>query len=147
MNREYSDEEIVEIVKAFKLYIKKIVKHSAIDFVRMSKKNKYKEILYSDLVDEKVSLSVFDDDTFLPFEEKNLDEVMKELKINIKLTKREKEYLELVIKKYSTKDIQRIMKVKDSNIWNIKSKLKRKVEKNKYEKQRIGRFDYKSKEK
>ena len=68
------------------------------------------------------------------FEEKNLDEVMKELKINIKLTKREKEYLELVIKKYSTKDIQRIMKVKDSNIWNIKSKLKRKVEKNKYEK-------------
>ena len=25
MNREYSDEEIVEIVKAFKLYIKKIV--------------------------------------------------------------------------------------------------------------------------
>ena len=114
--------------------MKKIVKHSAIDFVRMSKKNKYKEILYSDLVDEKVSLSVFDDDTFLPFEEKNLDEVMKELKINIKLTKREKEYLELVIKKYSTKDIQRIMKVKDSNIWNIKSKLKRKVEKNKYEK-------------
>ena len=134
MNREYSDEEIVEIVKAFKLYIKKIVKHSAIDFARMFKKNKYKEILYSDLVDEKVSLSVFDDDTFLPFEEKNLDEVMKELKINIKLTKREKEYLELVIKKYSTKDIQRIMKVKDSNIWNIKSKLKRKVEKNKYEK-------------
>ena len=46
MNREYSDEEIVEIVKAFKLYIKKIVKHSAIDFIRISKKNKYKEILY-----------------------------------------------------------------------------------------------------
>ena len=44
MNREYSDEEIVEIVKAFKLYIKKIVKHSAIDFIRISKKNKYKEI-------------------------------------------------------------------------------------------------------
>lgn len=38
MNREYSDEEIVEIVKAFKLYIKKIVKHSAIDFIRISKK-------------------------------------------------------------------------------------------------------------
>ena len=111
MNREYSDEEIVEIVKAFKLYIKKIVKHSAIDFWRMSKKNKYKEILYSDLVDEKVSLSVFDDDTFLPFEEKNLEEVMKILKIDIKLTKREKEYLELVLKDYSDYEIRRIMRL------------------------------------
>lgn len=127
MNGEYSDEEIVEIVKAFKLYIKKIVKHSAIDFVRMSKKNKYKEILYSDLVDEKVSLSVFDDDTFLPFEEKNLDEVMKELKINIKLTKREKEYLELVLKDYSDYEIRRKMRIKDNHLSSIKSKIKRKI--------------------
>ena len=127
MNREYSDEEIVEIVKAFKLYIKKIVKHSAIDFWRMSKKNKYKEILYSDLVDEKVSLSVFDDDTFLPFEEKNLEEVMKILKIDIKLTKREKEYLELVLKDYSDYEIRRIMRIKDNHLSSIKSKIKRKI--------------------
>lgn len=134
MNREYSDEEIVEIVKAFKLYIKKIVKHSAIDFVRMSKKNKYKEILYSDLVDEKVSLSVFDDDTFLPFEEKNLEEVMKILKIDIKLTKREKEYLELVLKDYSDYEIRRIMRIKDNHLSSIKSKIKRKIGENNNEK-------------
>lgn len=134
MNREYSDEEIVEIVKAFKLYIKKIVKHSAIDFVRMSKKNKYKEILYSDLVDEKVSLSVFDDDTFLPFEEKNLEEVMKTLKIDIKLTKREKEYLELVLKDYSDYEIRRIMRIKDNHLSSIKSKIKRKIGENNNEK-------------
>lgn len=134
MNREYSDEEIVEIVKAFKLYIKKIVKHSAIDFLRMSKKNKYKEILYSDLVDEKVSLSVFDDDTFLPFEEKNLEEVMKILKIDIKLTKREKEYLELVLKDYSDYEIRRIMRIKDNHLSSIKSKIKRKIGENNNEK-------------
>lgn len=134
MNREYSDEEIVEIVKAFKLYIKKIVKHSAIDFVRMSKKNKYKEILYSDLVDEKVSLSVFDDDTFLSFEEKNLEEVMKILKIDIKLTKREKEYLELVLKDYSDYEIRRIMRIKDNHLSSIKSKIKRKIGENNNEK-------------
>lgn len=134
MNREYSDEEIVEIVKAFKLYIKKIVKHSAIDFCRMSKKNKYKEILYSDLVDEKVSLSVFDDDTFLPFEEKNLEEVMKILKIDIKLTKREKEYLELVLKDYSDYEIRRIMRIKDNHLSSIKSKIKRKIGENNNEK-------------
>ena len=134
MNREYSDEEIVEIVKSFKLYIKKIVKHSAIDFWRMSKKNKYKEILYSDLVDEKVSLSVFDDDTFLPFEEKNLEEVMKILKIDIKLTKREKEYLELVLKDYSDYEIRRIMRIKDNHLSSIKSKIKRKIGENNNEK-------------
>lgn len=134
MNREYSDEEIVEIVKAFKLYIKKIVKHSAIDFIRMSKKNKYKEILYSDLVDEKVSLSVFDDDTFLSFEEKNLEEVMKILKIDIKLTKREKEYLELVLKDYSDYEIRRIMRIKDNHLSSIKSKIKRKIGENNNEK-------------
>lgn len=134
MNREYSDEEIVEIVKAFKLYIKKIVKHSAIDFIRISKKNKYKEILYSDLVDEKVSLSVFDDDTFLPFEEKNLEEVMKILKIDIKLTKREKEYLELVLKDYSDYEIRRIMRIKDNHLSSIKSKIKRKIGENNNEK-------------
>ena len=134
MKREYSDEEIVEIVKAFKLYIKKIVKHSAIDFWRMSKKNKYKEILYSDLVDEKVSLSVFDDDTFLPFEEKNLEEVMKILKIDIKLTKREKEYLELVLKDYSDYEIRRIMRIKDNHLSSIKSKIKRKIGENNNEK-------------
>ena len=134
MNREYSDEEIVEIVKAFKLYIKKIVKHSAIDFWRMSKKNKYKEILYSDLVDEKVSLSVFDDDTFLPFEEKNLEELMKILKIDIKLTKREKEYLELVLKDYSDYEIRRIMRIKDNHLSSIKSKIKRKIGENNNEK-------------
>lgn len=134
MNREYSDEEIVEIVKAFKLYIKKIVKHSAIDFIRMSKRNKYKEILYSDLVDEKVSLSVFDDDTFLPFEEKNLEEVMKMLKIDIKLTKKEKEYLELVLKDYSDYEIRKIMRIKDNHLSSIKSKIKRKIGENNNEK-------------
>ena len=132
MNREYSDEEIVEIVKAFKLYIKKIVKHSAIDFVRMSKKNKYKEILYSDLVDEKVSLSVFDDDTFLPLEEKNLDEVMKKLKIRINLTKREREYLNLVIKNYSDYEIKKKMQITDNYLYYIKFKIKEKIKEKEY---------------
>lgn len=132
MNREYSDEEIVEIVKAFKLYIKKIVKHSAIDFIRMSKKNKYKEILYSDLVDEKVSLSVFDDDTFLSFEERNLDEIMNELKIRIKLTKREREYLNLVIKNYSDYEIKKKMQITDNYLYYIKFKIKEKIKEKEY---------------
>ena len=132
MNREYSDEEIVEIVKAFKLYIKKIVKHSAIDFIRISKKNKYKEILYSDLVDEKVSLSVFDDDTFLLFEEDNLNDIMRNLEVDIKLTEREKQYLSLILKDYSNCEIKRIMKITDNNIYNIKLRIRKKIEEKRY---------------
>ena len=105
MNREYSDEEIVEIVKAFKIYIKKIVKHSAIDFIRISKKNKYKEILYSDLVDEKVSLSV---------------------------TEREKQNLSLILKDYTNCEIKRIMKITDNNIYNIKLRIRKKIEGKRY---------------
>lgn len=132
MNREYSDEEIVEIVKAFKLYIKKIVKHSTIDFIRISKKNKYKEILYSDLVDEKVSLSVFDDDTFLLFEEDNLNDIMRNLEVDIKLTEREKQYLSLILKDYSNCEIKRIMKITDNNIYNIKLRIRKKIEGKRY---------------
>lgn len=132
MNREYSDEEIVEIVKAFKLYIKKIVKHSAIDFVRMYKSVSYREIVYSDLVDEKVSLSKFDDDAFFSFEETNLKEVMENLKINIKLTEREKQYLNLVLSDYSDAEIKKIMKITDNNMYNIKLRIKKKVEDKKY---------------
>lgn len=131
MNREYSDEEIVEIVKAFKLYIKKIVKHSAIDFVRMSKKNKYKEILYSDLVDEKVSLSVFDDDTFLLSKRKSLKEVMENIGMNVKLSNRERKFLTLILNDYSKEEIKKYLNINEDNYFKIKSRIKIKMEKKK----------------
>ena len=131
MNREYSDEEIVEIVKAFKLYIKKIVKHSAIDFVSMSKKNKYKEILYSDLVDEKVSLSVFDDDTFLPSKRKSLKEVMENIGMNVKLSNRERKFLTLILNDYSKEEIKKYLNINEDNYFKIKSRIKIKMEKKK----------------
>lgn len=132
MNKEYSDEEVVEIVKAFKLYMKKIVKHSAIDFVRMSKSVSYREIVYSDLVDEKVSLSKFDDDAFFSFEETNLNEVMGNLKINIKLTKREKEYLELILQDYSDSEIRKKMNITENYLYFIKYEIRKKIERNRY---------------
>lgn len=131
MNREYSDEEIVEIVKAFKLYIKKIVKHSAIDFARMSKKNKYKEILYSDLVDEKVSLSVFDDDTFLPSKGKSLKEVMENIGMTVKLSNRERKFLTLILNDYSKEEIKKYLNINEDNYFKIKSRIKIKMEKKK----------------
>ena len=113
----------------------------------MYKSVSYREIVYSDLVDEKVSLSKFDDDAFFSFEETNLKEVMENLKINIKLTEREKQYLNLVLSDYSDAEIKKIMKITDNNMYNIKLRIKKKVEDKKYGKQRISKFNIKCKRK
>lgn len=60
-----SENEIEEVVKAFKSYITKVIKHSAIDYARKIKSNKYTEIVYSDAIDISVSLSEYDENTFL----------------------------------------------------------------------------------
>lgn len=125
MNREYSDEEIIEIVKAFKLYMKKIVKHSAIDFVRMSKIEDYSEIVYSDLVDEKVSLSLFDDDAFFSFNDKvefSFEQIQNTNMKNVisKLSKLEIKIWELSINGYSNNEISEILNIGVRTVENAK---------------------------
>ena len=62
-----NEKEIEETVKAFKVYLTKVIKHSAIDYIRKVKKAKYIEILYNDIIDSVVSLSEWDNDTFFDF--------------------------------------------------------------------------------
>lgn len=125
MNREYSDEEIVEIVKAFKLYMKKIVKHSAIDFVRMSKIEDYREIVLNDLVDEKVSLSLFDDDAFFSFSD-NVEFSFEQIqnsnmkKVISKLSKLEIKVWELSINGYNNNEISKILNIEVRTVENAK---------------------------
>ena len=45
-----NEKEIEETVKAFKVYLTKVIKHSAIDYIRKVKKAKYVEILYNDII-------------------------------------------------------------------------------------------------
>lgn len=60
--RRYSNDEIV---KAFKVYIKKVVRNAAIDYARIVKSAKHREVLFSELVDRKVSFSNYGSGTFL----------------------------------------------------------------------------------
>lgn len=73
----------------------KVIKHSAIDYIRKVKKAKYVEILYNDIIDSIVSLSEWDNDTFFDFRES--DEIKfsneKNNKIFYTLTKMEREVL------------------------------------------------------
>lgn len=43
------ENEIQEVVRAFKVYITKVIKHSAIDYIRKIKAKKYIEVALSDV--------------------------------------------------------------------------------------------------
>lgn len=59
-----SEEEVKAIKRAFSVFMMKIIKHSAIDYVRKIKAKKYTEIAFNDAIEISVSLSKFDEDTF-----------------------------------------------------------------------------------
>ena len=73
---KYSEKEIEEVIKKFKTFISIVVRSATIDFARKMKgNNTIKEIVFTDLVDRNVSLSVFDSDIFLPYEEIETDKL------------------------------------------------------------------------
>lgn len=127
MNKqEYSNEEIV---RAFKLYVSKVVKNAAIDYARKVKSQKYREILFSECVDERVSLSDSDSDTL--FSVSN-DIVSIDIKLELnnfvsKLNKQDKIILELCMQKKTNQQIAKILNLNEKTIRNKKSMLKKKL--------------------
>ena len=136
--RELSEKEIEIVVRAFKVFLKKIVKNSAIDFAKKVKSSRFTEVVYSDLVDEKVSLSMYDEDAFFNIENieyKKLENVVSDHKLkkaikNLKLE--EKLLLYLTAEKFSAEEISKEMNLKEQTIWNkrniIKNKIKNQME-------------------
>ena len=110
---EYSENDIEYVVKSFKNYLRKVVKHSAIDYVRKVNNRCVKEIAFTDSVDRNVSLSLYDSDFFLISNEvkgKLEDNISNpKLKLAIyKLSKDEKKILALSIEEYSSTEIAKI---------------------------------------
>lgn len=121
--KEYSDKEIEDVVKAFKVYMKKIVRNSAVDYARIVKSVQYREVVFSDMIDYKMSLSSSDSDIFLISEEDNsLYEEISKL-----ISKRELEILNLSRKGYSTKEIAKILNTTTDCIKNLKGRTRRKI--------------------
>ncbi len=132
--RDYSEKDVEYVVKSFKIYLKKVVKHSAIDFVRKINRNAVKEIAFTDIVDKNVSLSVYDSDSFFAFEDKskNLEDIISNSKLKVaihKLSEDEKKILALSIEEYSSKEIAKILKLSEKTIKNKKSIIKLKIKK------------------
>lgn len=139
MNIEkYTDKEIEEIVESFKVFFRKIVKHSAIDFVRKIKSKKYQIVSFDELVEPKVLLSHSDNDIFCANEEIDYRKIESCFEKDIlakavsTLTNREKKILFLYSEKYSVLEIARKMNTTANCIKvtqsNIRNKIKKKVE-------------------
>ena len=131
---EYSENDIEYVVKSFKNYLRKVVKHSAIDYVRKVNNRCVKEIAFTDSVDRNVSLSLYDSDFFLISNEvrgKLEDNISNpKLKLAIqRLSKDEKKILALSIEEYSSTEIAKIMNLSEKTIRNKKSIIKSKIKK------------------
>lgn len=131
---EYSENDIEYVVKSFKNYLRKVVKHSAIDYVRKVNNRCVKEIAFTDSVDRNESLSLYDSDFFLISNEvkgKLEDNISNpKLKLAIqKLSKDEKKILTLSMEEYSSTEIAKIMNLSEKTIRNKKSIIKAKIKK------------------
>lgn len=131
---EYSENDIEYVVKSFKNYLRKVVKHSAIDYFRKVNNRVAKEIAFTDSVDRNVSLSLYDSDFFLISNEvrgKLEDNISSpKLKLAIqRLSKDEKKILALSIEEYSSTEIAKIMNLSEKTIRNKKSIIKSKIKK------------------
>ena len=131
---EYSENDIDYVVKSFKNYLRKVVKHSAIDYVRKVNNRSVKESAFTDSVDKNVSLSLYDSDFFLISNEvrgKLEDNISNpKLKLAIqRLSKDEKKILALSIEEYSSTEIAKIMNLSEKTIINKKSIIKSKIKK------------------
>ncbi|MBE5805189.1 MAG: sigma-70 family RNA polymerase sigma factor [Clostridiales bacterium] len=126
----YSDEEIV---KAFKTYIKKVVHNAAIDYARIVKNEKYKEVLFTELVDRKVSLSNYGSGTFFIennlFKEQNLDSntIYKFRKIISTLKEKDQIILRCSFMGKSNLEIAEILNLSEKTIRNRKSLAKKTI--------------------
>ena len=131
---EYSENDIEYVVKSFKNYLRKVVKHSAIDYVRKVNNRCVKEIAFTDSVDRNVSLSLYDSDFFLISNEEKgkLEDNISNPKLKLaiqKLSKDEKKILTLSMEEYSSIEIAKIMNLSEKTIRNKKSIIKSKIKK------------------
>lgn len=135
---KYSDKEIEEVIRKFKTFITIVVRSATIDFARKMKgNNAVKEIVFTDLVDRNVSLSVFDSDIFLPSEEIETDKLENivsnnQLKSIIqKLSNDEKMILYFgFIEELSNSEIAIKMNLTEKTVRNKKSIVKAKIKAN-----------------
>lgn len=122
--KKYSDKEIA---RAFTAYMIKLIKHSAIDYVRKTKKSQYKEISFSEVMNNKVSLSSFVDDGTFYLSERTIEEKFE--RGFKKLSKTEQKLVKLLKSKLSLTEISEVLNIDIESVYSLKSRTKKKFKK------------------
>lgn len=133
---ELNEEQLRDIKRAFTIFILKVIKHSAIDFVRKEKLYNSRSMSLNEYVNNEMSLSVFDDDIFCvenDIDYRYLENVMtqkKHQKAILKLSKREKQIIYLLyIQEKEIDEISKMLNISKKTILNIKQNALKKLKK------------------
>lgn len=130
MNNEYTESEKKEIVMAFIVYLKKVIKYSAIEYIKKAKLKQSREFLCGEISDFKVSLTNCVYDTYFFGENAELEDMTSnniyKKAISI-LSDSEKKILYLSAKSFSNEQIAKEMNLKVQTIKNKKSIAKKKI--------------------
>lgn len=124
--KKYSNRSEEDVVRAFKSFIKVMIVNSACDFKRKYYVQNIPTVPFDELVDNKVSLSMFDDDIFF-CDEISVDTIMKKIGYTNKISKSERKILNYLLDGYSKKEIAVIMGISLGGVNTVLRRLKNKI--------------------
>lgn len=133
---ELNEEELRDIKRAFTIFITKVIKHSAIDFVRKEKLYNSRIMPLSEYINNEMSLSFFDDDIFCMennIDYKDLEKLMtkREHQSAIsKLSEREKQIIHLLyIEEKEVEEVANLLNITTKTVLNTKKNALNKIKK------------------
>lgn len=134
---ELNEEQLRDIKRAFTIFITKVIKHSSIDFARKEKLYNSRVMPLSEYINNKMSLSFFDDDIFVSMEDnidyKHLEKIMTKRRHQCavsKLSEREKQIIHLLyIEEKGVEEIANLLNISTKTVLNTKKNALNKIKK------------------
>ena len=115
-----------EVIKSFKVFIKVMIVNSACNFKKKYYTQKIETVPFDEFTENKVSLSLFDDDIFF-VETKSLEDIMRDIGYNKKISKTERKILRFIQMGYTKKEIASKTGVTVGSVNTVLRRLRNKI--------------------
>ena len=119
-----------EVIKSFKVFIKIMIVNSACNFKRKYYTQKIETVPFDEFVENKVSLSMFDDDIFF-VKRKSIEDIMSDIGYSKKISKTERKILRFIQMGYTKKEIANKTGVTVDSVNTVLRRLRNKIGGNK----------------
>lgn len=126
--KKYSNRSEEDVVRAFKSFIKVMIVNSTCDFKRKYYVQNIPTVPFDELVDNKVSLSMFDDDIFFCGLNDVVENTMDKIGYNQTLSKKESEIFNYLADGYKPSEIAVFMNISKRYVNKIIENFRRKYE-------------------